>query len=255
MRKTTLPLLCASILAVGACTDRSPVGPALDPVSRDGRTTTPGTGPWSRVVEGETGPGSLYALYIPQNWNGEAIYYRAASALPRPFAPSPSTIRTTFQVRDAMGALGCAFRVFQFLGERFGVRTAPSEPTSCAVSRLQAHQKPQRNYLAGYSLGALVTLDRRAFSKSVRRSVDDVRHGRRNAAQLRRRRARVFDACLRAFFQERHRRAEPTVTVAGCRRGCLRRSAGAARPRRSTRLVRHRQHRADQLAYAPIESG
>jgi hypothetical protein len=86
MRNPTIPLLCASILALTACTDQSVVGPQLSPTVRNARVTTPGTGPWARVVEGETGPGSLYALYVPQKWNGEAIYYAHGIRAPEPFA-------------------------------------------------------------------------------------------------------------------------------------------------------------------------
>jgi len=75
MRYTTLPMLVGISLAAISCTDRSTVAPAFDAGARTSKVTTPGTGPWARVVEGETGPGSLYALYIPTDWNGDAIYY------------------------------------------------------------------------------------------------------------------------------------------------------------------------------------
>ena len=161
MRKTTLPLLCASILAVAACTDRSPVGPALDPASRDARTTTPGTGPWARVVEGETGPGSLYALYIPQNWNGEAIYYAHGIRAPEPFAPiSLNDQDNFFQVRDAMGALGYAFAYSSFSENGLAIKDGAQRTHQLrGLLTSELHQQPQRNYLAGYSLGALVALD------------------------------------------------------------------------------------------------
>ena len=75
MRYATLPLLAGISLAAISCMDQTPVGPSLVLGVGTASVTTPGTGPWARVVNGETGPGSLYALYIPTNWNGDAIYF------------------------------------------------------------------------------------------------------------------------------------------------------------------------------------
>ena len=105
MRYATLPLLAGISLAAISCTDQSPVSPLLDPGVRTASVTTPGTGPWARVVEGETGPGSLYALYIPTNWNGDAIYY--AHGIRPPLAPITLGDQDNFfEVRDALGAQG-----------------------------------------------------------------------------------------------------------------------------------------------------
>ena len=113
MRYKTLPLLAGISLAAISCTDQSPVGPSLAPGVQATRVTTPGTGPWARVVEGETGPGSLYALYIPAAWNGDAIYY--AHGIRAPLGPiTLSDQDNFFEVRDALGALGYAFAYSSF---------------------------------------------------------------------------------------------------------------------------------------------
>jgi len=80
MRYTTLPLLGAILLAA-ACTDQTPVGPSID-AARSSTAMANGSGPWAKVVEGETGPGSLYALYIPAEWNGDA-HSRTSGGRPR----------------------------------------------------------------------------------------------------------------------------------------------------------------------------
>ena len=156
-----MPLLCASVLAVSACTDQSPVGPSLQSATRDARVTTPGTGPWARVVEAETGPGSLYALYIPQNWNGEAVYYAHGIRAPEPFAGITLDDQDNFfQVRDALGALGYAFAYSSFSENGLAVKDGAQRThqlRGLLASELQ--QQPRRSYLAGYSLGALVALD------------------------------------------------------------------------------------------------
>jgi len=162
MRYPSLPLLAGTILATSACTDRSVVAPSLDRSGPSANSvTTPGSGPWARVVEGETGPGSLYALYIPQNWNGEAIYYAHGIRPPEPYAPiSLDDQDNFFAVRDALGALGYAFAYSSFSENGLAVKDGAQRTHQLrGLLTSQLPQKPQRNYLAGYSLGALVALD------------------------------------------------------------------------------------------------
>ncbi|HJQ11877.1 MAG TPA: alpha/beta hydrolase-fold protein [Gemmatimonadaceae bacterium] len=160
MRSTFFPLL-AGVLMTAACTDRSATGPSLAGDVATARVTTPGTGPWNRVVEGETGPGSLYALYIPQNWNGEAIYYAHGIRPPVPYAPIALNDQDNFfEVRDALGALGYAFAYSSFsengLAEKDGAQRT-HQLRGLLTTELKT--QPQRNYLAGYSLGALISMD------------------------------------------------------------------------------------------------
>lgn len=161
MRYRTLPFVAATILAAAACRDGSPVGPATPSGLAAARVTTPGTGPWARVVEGETGPGSLYALYIPQSWNGEAIYYAHGIRPPVPFAPIALNDQDNFfEVRDALGSLGYAFAYSSFSENGLAVKDGAQRThqlRGLLASELGA--QPTRNYVAGYSLGALVALE------------------------------------------------------------------------------------------------
>jgi pimeloyl-ACP methyl ester carboxylesterase len=159
MRYTTLPLLAGILLAAISCTDQSPVSPSLDPGVGTASVTTPTSGPWARVVEGETGPGSLYALYIPAHWNGDAIYY--AHGIRPPLDPITLNDQDKFfEVRDALGALGYAFAYSSFSENGLAVKDG-AQRTHQLRSRLSSELpgQPQRNYLVGYSLGALVALD------------------------------------------------------------------------------------------------
>jgi hypothetical protein len=123
--------------------------------------TTPGSGPWARIVEGETGPGSLYALYIPQQWNGQAVYYAHGIRPPEPFAPiSLDNQDNFFEVRDALGALGYAFAYSSFSENGLAVKDGAQRThqlRGLLAGELKA--QPERNYLAGYSLGALVAME------------------------------------------------------------------------------------------------
>src|SRR5687767_6131421 len=72
MRST--PILAGALLLVAACTDGVPTGPhaatslAANPSPNIVSETS--TALWARVVTGETGPGSMYQLYLPRDWNG-----------------------------------------------------------------------------------------------------------------------------------------------------------------------------------------
>ncbi|HEU4747874.1 MAG TPA: hypothetical protein VFS56_05190, partial [Gemmatimonadaceae bacterium] len=119
MRYTSLTALAGIVMTTIACAD-NPVAPTVSPLAALGESsaavvTTPTSGPWAKIVEGETGPGSLYALYIPANWNGDAVYYAHGVRPPEPWAPiSLDNQDNFFAVRDALGALGYAFAYSSF---------------------------------------------------------------------------------------------------------------------------------------------
>jgi pimeloyl-ACP methyl ester carboxylesterase len=159
MRYKTLPLLAGISLAAISCTDRSPVSPSLDVGARTATVTIPTSGPWARIVEGETGPSSLYALHIPVQWNGDAIYY--AHGIRPPQAPITLDDQDNFfEVRDALGALGYAFAYSSFSENGLAVKDGAQRTHQLrGLLGSELKGKPNRNYLAGYSLGALVALE------------------------------------------------------------------------------------------------
>jgi pimeloyl-ACP methyl ester carboxylesterase len=123
------------------------------------KVTLPGFGPWAKVIEGETGPGSLYALYIPAQWNGDAIYY--AHGIRPPLAPITLADQDNFfQVRDALGAQGYAFAYSSFSENGLSVKDGAQRTHQLrGLLSSQLEGQPERNYLAGYSLGALIALE------------------------------------------------------------------------------------------------
>jgi pimeloyl-ACP methyl ester carboxylesterase len=161
MRYAILPLLAGISLAAISCTDQSPVGPSLVPALETARVTTPGTGPWARVVNGETGPGALYALYIPTNWNGDAIYFAHGIRPPLdPITLDANNQDNFLEVRDALGALGYAFAYSSFSENGLAVKDGAQRTHQLsAFLNSELPSKTEHNYLAGYSLGALVALD------------------------------------------------------------------------------------------------
>ena len=160
MRYQALSLLAGTIVVAVACTDHSPVAPSLS-AGAAANVTTPGSGPWARVVEGETGPGSLYALYIPADWNGKAVYYAHGIRPPEPYAPiSLDDQDNFFAVRDEIGRLGYAFAYSSFSENGLAVKDGAQRTHQLrGLLTSELHGAPRENYLVGYSLGALIAME------------------------------------------------------------------------------------------------
>jgi pimeloyl-ACP methyl ester carboxylesterase len=158
--RQTLPALAGIALSLIACVDRAPVGPTGPSDARFQKTSvaTPASGPWATVVEGRTGPGSLYALYVPRAWNGDAVYY--AHGVRPPLAPITLDDQDNFfEVRDALGALGYAFAYSSFSENGLAIKDGAQRTHQLrGLLASTIGRPPRRNYLAGYSLGALVAL-------------------------------------------------------------------------------------------------
>lgn len=161
MRYTTLPLLVGTLLVGSSCTDQSPVSSVLSPDVGAANVTTTASGLWARVVEGETGPGSLYALYIPQRWNGKAIYYAHGIRAPEPYAPiSLDDQDNFFAVRDSLGKLGYAFAYSSFSENGLAVKDGAQRTHQLrGLLASELKSQPERNYVVGYSLGGLIALE------------------------------------------------------------------------------------------------
>ena len=166
MRYTSLALLAGIAVTTISCSDQSPVGPTVSPLSAlasSAVVTTPTSGPWAKIVEGEIGPGSLYALYVPpaEKWNGEIVYYAHGIRPPEPYAPiSLNDQDNFFAVRDALGAKGYAFAYSSFSENGLAVKDGAQRTHQLrGLVMSQLPSAPTRSYLAGYSLGALIAVE------------------------------------------------------------------------------------------------
>src|SRR6516162_8270497 len=122
MRRFMLPFLTGVVVAAVACADQNPVIPRPIAAAQASKGTVPAFGPWARVVEGNTGPGSLYALYIPTNWNGDAVYFAHGIRAPQAEVSLEPDQDGFFAVRDAIGALGYAFAYSSFSENGWAVK-------------------------------------------------------------------------------------------------------------------------------------
>lgn len=158
MRLRVASLIPAILLAGAACAETNPTAPLAGPgpsLSQE-VVTTPASGPWARIVEGETGPGSLYRLHVPQDWNGDAVYY--AHGIRAPF--EPITLRDQDQhraVTDALGAMGYAVAFSSYSENGLAIKDGAQRTHQLrGLLASELGGQPARSFLVGHSLGALV---------------------------------------------------------------------------------------------------
>jgi len=154
-----------ALVALAACSG-DPLPPtavaSADPANTTpalGRTVdTPSTGPWARIVTGETGPGAQYAIYVPRDWNGDAV------SIAHGFrdAASPIDLRDQdglFATRDTLGARGYAVAYSSYSQNGFAVKDGTQRTHQLrGLLASVLSRKPSKHFLVGYSLGGGVAL-------------------------------------------------------------------------------------------------
>ncbi len=168
MRATLATLMAASLVAITACTEAVPTGPSISPaglLARKAVVTEPGSGPWARVVEGETGPGSLYAIYVPRQPNGDAVFYahgirdayKYVDRVPETTLVDLRDQDSFFALRDRLGAMGYTVAYSSFSVNGFAVKDGAQRThqlRGLVASELSG--QPRRSFLVGHSLGGAI---------------------------------------------------------------------------------------------------
>ncbi len=152
-----------ALVALSACSEHSLTAalPANSEtaVRSSSTVTTPESGPWSRIVTGETGPGSLYQLFVPRGWNGDAVYFAHGFR----DAASPVDLRDQdglVVTRDALGAQGYAVAYSSYSANGFAVKDGVQRTHQLrGLLATELSAAPKRNLLIGHSLGGGVALD------------------------------------------------------------------------------------------------
>ena len=159
MRGLFVTLAACSLLTVTACGDTTPLAPSAEPLAK--KTQLAPTGPWATAVEGTTGPGSLYAIYVPQNWNGDVVYFMHG-ILP-PYAPVALPEGTAWDsfllVRDQLGALGFAVAYSTYSENGLALKDAAQRThqlRGLVASVLKG--QPERSFIVALSLGTPAAL-------------------------------------------------------------------------------------------------
>lgn len=147
MRHHTLTFtLLSSGFLWAACADREPLAPAL-------ATAAPQTA--IQEVQGVTGEGALYAMYVPDGWNGSLVVYAHGINSGSELTLEDENLA---EVQTALIDLGYAVAYSSWSENGWAV-TDGVQRTHQLTGLFASHfERPDRVYLVGRSLGSLVVL-------------------------------------------------------------------------------------------------
>ena len=161
--RSPLPLLL--MLALAACSDQLTSLPQYDsgenskalalaaPGERVNLISTSST--WSQQITGVNSRGALYAMFVPQNWNGDVVYYAHGivdAALPIALPDGDGFP----DVRDALGTLGYAVAYSSFSENGWAEKDGVFSTHQLRELFTRTVGQPGRSYLMGTSMGGLV---------------------------------------------------------------------------------------------------
>lgn len=109
-------------------------------------------------MEGQIGPGSRYALDLPEVWNGDLIVYAHGIVDPALPVALPSSQDNFTVLRDALLARGFAIASSSFSENGFALKDASQRTHQLSGLFTARFGQPRRVLLAGHSLGAMATL-------------------------------------------------------------------------------------------------
>lgn len=147
-------ILASTSVLVAACSD----GPGRSLPTSPMAMPNTSSSIWALQVTGSTGPGSLYGIYKPVNWNGEAVYYAHGfvdAALP---VQLPTTQDGAEAIRDALGAMGYAVAMSSYSSNGYAFSDGLRRTHQLRGLLRSKVGVPTYEYLAGHSLGAQISL-------------------------------------------------------------------------------------------------
>jgi hypothetical protein len=154
-RAALVALAVALILATG-CDHRQPLSPDTKASHVLGTTTSLARAAWTggaSHVEGHVGPGALYALDVPENWNGDwwcngyTEESGAAVALPN-----------IAYYRDPVLARGFAFATSSFSSNGYALKEGAQQTHQLSGLFASKFGQPRRTLVVGQSLGGIIAL-------------------------------------------------------------------------------------------------
>src|SRR5262249_30492559 len=146
--------LAALLLATG-CSRQSPTAPLAHAT-----TTTTGIGtrgltadvPGAVHLEGSIGPGALYSLDKPENWNGDLVLSLHGYTTPG----SPIALPNNGAIRDKLLAAGFAVAASSYSENGYAVPEAMRQSHQLRGLFVSQVAQPRRVFLFGVSLGGIV---------------------------------------------------------------------------------------------------
>jgi len=139
-------------LAASGCSERSTLPSAISP-ARASRSAADVDPMWSAVVDGETGPGSFYRLYVPANWNGKLVVY--AHGIVAPFAPVAIPVEADF-FATIFGEQGFAVALSSYSMNGLDIEDGARRTHQLRGLFASKFGEPSRTYLVGRSMGGFI---------------------------------------------------------------------------------------------------
>jgi pimeloyl-ACP methyl ester carboxylesterase len=142
--------VAATVVLVAACGDRHPVAPAaMGTLSAAGRNLD---GP--REIQGQIGPGALYAVSIPARWNGDLVVFAHGWMFPT----DPVALPDIGPFRDGIHARGYGLALSSYSENGFAVRDGVLRTRQVRDLFIASFGQPRRTYLSSGSMGAQVIM-------------------------------------------------------------------------------------------------
>lgn len=146
MRHHTLTFSLLSIaILLAACADREPLAPA------------PASAPQAAIQEvlGVTGEGALYAMYVPDGWNGSLVVYAHGI---NPGSELTLEDENLTEVQTTLNDLGYAVAYSSWSQNGWAISDGVQRTHQLTGLFTSRFERPNRVYLVGRSLGSLVVL-------------------------------------------------------------------------------------------------
>lgn len=143
-----------ALSAAMACSDApGPTQPTAPARTTGALTSVPASAPWREVLDGETGPGSTYRLYMPEQWNGKLVVY--AHGIVNAFLPVTLPTEGDGMAR-IFGSMGFAVALSSYSETGLAIKDGAQRTHQLNGLFAAQYGKPSHTYLVGSSLGGYV---------------------------------------------------------------------------------------------------
>jgi pimeloyl-ACP methyl ester carboxylesterase len=146
--------LTCTVALVAACADSARAPMPTAPMALSSTVSSI----WAVEEIGTTGPGSIYGIYKPFNWNGEAIYYAHGFVDAAAPVQLPTTQDGAEAIRDALGAMGYAVAMSSYSSNGYDFADGLRRTHQLRGLLRSKVGVPTYEYLAGHSLGAQISV-------------------------------------------------------------------------------------------------
>ena len=156
IRNMAVGLLGVTLLACE--TSRSAVNlPPTSPQREEGTVQSAALGIWAAQIVDTTGPGAVYGLYVPYNWDesGRRLTVYVHGQVDR---DAPIALPAFQGLRDSLGRNGFAVAVSSFSENGYVIRDGEQRTHQLRGLFTSRFGEPSRTYIYGKSMGGLIGL-------------------------------------------------------------------------------------------------